>query len=45
LGTAPNTRAEIFYSLQGWKKVGIVNEAEVKFEMSYDDWKQFSVTN
>ncbi|WP_293309363.1 GNAT family N-acetyltransferase [Pedobacter sp. UBA5917] len=38
LGTAPNTRAEEFYSRQGWKKVGMVNKGEVKFEMSYENW-------
>lgn len=38
LGTAPNTKAEKFYQLQGWRKVGIVNKSEVKFEMSYKDW-------
>ena len=38
LGTAPNTKAEKFYELQGWKKVGMVNKGEVKFEMSYEDW-------
>ncbi|MBE5320959.1 GNAT family N-acetyltransferase [Pedobacter sp. MR2016-19] len=38
LGTSPNTRAEEFYNRQGWKKVGVVNKGEVKFEMSYEDW-------
>lgn len=38
LGTAPNTRAEEFYTRQGWKNVGLVNKGEVKFEMSYEDW-------
>jgi len=38
LGTAPNTRAEEFYTRQGWKKVGLVNKGEVKFEMGYEDW-------
>lgn len=38
LGTAPNTKAEKFYELQGWKHVGMVNKGEVKFEMSYEDW-------
>ena len=38
LGTAPNTRAAEFYTRQGWKKAGIVNKGEVKFEMSYEDW-------
>ncbi|WP_316739553.1 GNAT family N-acetyltransferase [Pedobacter aquatilis] len=38
LGTAPNTRAEQFYTQQGWRNVGMVNKGEVKFEMSYEDW-------
>jgi RimJ/RimL family protein N-acetyltransferase len=38
LSTAPNTRAEAFYTRQGWKNVGMVNKGEVKFEMSYEDW-------
>lgn len=41
LGTEPNTRAEIFYSNAGWKKVGMHGSNEVKFEMTYDDWKDF----
>jgi GNAT superfamily N-acetyltransferase len=39
LGTAPNTRAEIFYRKQGWKEIGMHGK-EIKFEMSLDDWKQ-----
>ncbi|MDQ0966936.1 GNAT superfamily N-acetyltransferase [Flavobacterium sp. W4I14] len=38
LGTSPNTRAAEFYTRQRWKKVGVVNKGEVKFEMSYEDW-------
>jgi len=38
LGTAPHTRAEKFYTLQGWKTTGIVNKGEIKFEMTYADW-------
>jgi len=38
LGTAPNTKAEKFYKLQGWRKAGTVNKGEVKFEMNYEDW-------
>jgi GNAT superfamily N-acetyltransferase len=38
LGTAPNTRAEGFYKKQGWKPVGMHGK-EIKFEMSFDDWK------
>ena len=40
LGTAPNTRAEKFYADCGWKNVGVVNKGEVKFEMSYEDYKK-----
>ena len=38
LGTAPNSRAEKFYRMQGWKEVGIHGKMEIKFEMSFDDW-------
>ena len=38
LGTAPKTRAEQFYSLQGWTKVGNYSNGEVKFELTYGDW-------
>ncbi len=40
LGTAPDTRAEIFYRKQGWKEVGKHGKGEIKFEMTYDDWKE-----
>ena len=39
LGTSPKTRAEIFYRKAGWKEVGVHGKGEIKFEMSYDDWK------
>jgi GNAT superfamily N-acetyltransferase len=38
LGTAPNTRAERFYALQGWKDVGSHSNGETKFELSFEDW-------
>ena len=38
LGTAPNSRAEKFYRLQGWKEVGVHGKGEIKFEMSYDEY-------
>ena len=38
LGTAPNTRAEQFYQLQGWSRVGTYPNGEVKFELNYYDW-------
>ena len=40
LGTAPNTRAEVFYRKCGWKEVGKQGKGEIKFQMTYDDWKQ-----
>ena len=39
LGTAPNTRAEKFYRTAGWKEAGIHGKSEIKFELSYEDWK------
>lgn len=39
LGTAPGTRAEAFYYKAGWNANGIVNKGEVKFEMTYERWK------
>ncbi len=39
LGTAPNTRAEKFYRKARWKEVGTHGKGEIKFEMSYNDWK------
>ena len=38
LGTAPNSRAEKFYRMQGWTEVGVHGKGEIKFEMSFDDW-------
>jgi GNAT superfamily N-acetyltransferase len=40
LGTAPKTRAESFYSKQGWTNVGVVNKGETKFEMTKEDWEK-----
>ncbi len=42
LGTAPNTRAENFYRLNGWKEVGMHGKGEIKFEMCFADWKSLS---
>ena len=39
LGTAPNTRAEKFYRRAGWTETGVHGKGEVKFEMTYDNWK------
>lgn len=38
LGTAPGTRAEMFYLKMGWKKAGYHAKDEVKFEMSKQGW-------
>lgn len=38
LSTAPNTRAELFYTKQGWTNVGLYGSSEVKFEMTYNQW-------
>lgn len=38
LGTAPGTKAELFYRMQGWKETGMHGK-EIKFEMTLDDWK------
>lgn len=38
LGTSPNTRAENFYRMQGWKEVGIHGLNEIKFEMAKSIW-------
>ena len=40
LGTAFNTRAEAFYRMQGWKEIGTHGSKEIKFEMSYDEWRR-----
>lgn len=44
LGTAPNTRAERFYALQGWNKVGSYSNGETKFELGYEKWTGNSQT-
>ncbi|MEP7254162.1 MAG: GNAT family N-acetyltransferase [Ferruginibacter sp.] len=42
LGTAPNSRAEKFYRMQGWKEVGIHGKGEIKFEMDSATWSDAS---
>ena len=42
LGTAPNTRAEKFYQLQGWTKIGTHGKGETKFEMSFGTWQSIN---
>ena len=43
LGTAPNSRAEKFYRMQGWTEVGIHGKGEIKFEMDYNTWSDAHV--
>jgi GNAT superfamily N-acetyltransferase len=38
LGTAYNTRAELFYRRAGWKESGTNGPKEIRFEMSFEDW-------
>ena len=38
LGTSPGTRAERFYELTGWKRAGKLENGEVKFEISKEDY-------
>ncbi len=40
LGTAPGTRAALFYRMQGWKEVGMHGKGEIKFEMDHESWIQ-----
>ena len=42
LGTAPGTRAAEFYKCRGWKEKGKHGDKEIKFEMSYKDFKQLA---
>ncbi|MBP9740530.1 MAG: hypothetical protein KBD28_07570, partial [Chitinophagaceae bacterium] len=38
LSTAPNSRAETFYKMNGWQVVGVYGRGEIKFEMNAKDW-------
>lgn len=40
LGTAPYTRAEIFYKNAGWTAVGKHGKHEIRFEMEYGAWSE-----
>lgn len=42
LGTAPKSRAEKFYRMQGWKEVGTHGKGEIKFEMDINTWAGIS---
>lgn len=39
LSTAPESRAEAFYRMSGWKEAGVYGNGEIRFEMSIDDWQ------
>ncbi len=39
LGTSPNTRAETFYRKLGWTEIGVHGKGEIKFEMTFDNWR------
>ena len=39
LGTAPGTRAEMFYRKAGWTEVGLHGKGEIKFEMTKNEWQ------
>ncbi len=39
LGTAPGTRAAAFYLKAGWQNTGMHGRNELKFEMTYNNWK------
>ena len=38
LSTAPNTKAEKFYKMQGWRDIGKTANGEVRFEMAWEEW-------
>jgi len=38
LGTAPKSRAETFYRMQGWMETGVHGKGEIKFEMDIQTW-------
>ena len=40
LGTGHKTRAEIFYRMSGWIEIGIHGIDEIKFEMTYENWRK-----
>ena len=42
LSTSPNTRAEKFYRMAGWKETGVHGNGEIKFEMTKKKWKEIN---
>lgn len=41
LTTSPQTRAETFYRMNGWKQTGINDKGEIRFEMGLTDWRAY----
>ena len=39
LGTSPKTKAEKFYRKYGWREAGMQGKNEIKFEMTFDEYK------
>ncbi len=39
LSTNPGTKAEKFYRKHGWQETGIYGKGEIKFELTFDNWK------
>lgn len=44
LSTAPASRAETFYRMNGWKQTGITRSGEVRFEMTKKEWSSYIET-
>lgn len=44
LGTAPDTRAEVFYRKAGWIETGMHGKGEIKFEMTKEIWMKRTKT-
>lgn len=42
--TAQRTRATIFYNQHGWKAVGGMENGDIRFEMTAEDWKEFKAS-
>ncbi len=40
LSTDSGTNAEKFYKKAGWTEVGLYGNREIKFEMTFDDWRK-----
>jgi predicted N-acetyltransferase YhbS len=40
LSTDPGTNAEKFYRKAGWTEVGLYGNREIKFEMTFNDWRK-----